>query len=1503
MPFTRYLKEPQPPPFLHQPTDESGNDLDSNNNNGRFSHSVEFQLPQFIYSRTPTLAPGGGAEVLPYGSSWPLNAGFDNTSINLPSSSNFTPTPPPPRPPPKQLSPPIPPPLGLPIYSASGFDLLSILARVHSRPNPHITLGPVDLTCSFVVVDVRRHDSPIVYCSPSFCRLTGYAEHEVLGRNCRFLQAPGGNVPRAAQRTDTSASSVAHFKKALAADKECQASLMNYRKDGSAFLNLVSVIPIMGGLAGEAPDEVVFHVGFQVDLTEQPNIILQKLRDGTYAVEYNSIPSTASIGAAQLQLQQQQTQMSGKKASAVNAALIPTPKMSRTLEALLLSPHFLASLPLSTSTNVALPVPAQQNREATSHASGSGVGNHALSMILLNHAPDFVHVVSLKGTFLYVAPAVKRVLGYDPEELVGRSLADLAHPEDVVPLERELKESSAASYISAANPNEEGPSVNLNPNTISSSGGRLSSAPRTVDMLFRARTKGGRYVWLECRGRLHVEPGKGRKAIMLSGRARAMGRVTWADLGMSSRNTDTTLSDPSSTTTTTNPNVNTREFWGLVGGNGSLLAAGPGVEGVLGWAQEEVVGRRMGWFVDEFGLGAGGGGLDGAGLAVEAIFGELGVGPSASESERPRSASGTEKSDGGGKEAEKRVVRCWLRRKDGGRVKVEMRVLRPFVGGEPVVKEGGAEGDAALSQHHQKQQQSDEMGESSKSSTKAHENTTTGTGPLPKGVSPPLLMVRVRVLTKVEGESAIGEEGVFTPSAYVDPGYGFWGFGSETSSGGSSMRSASPGQYQQAQVQSQFQPHAQHPPPPPPPPPQTQTQPQTELQPQLPHSQSQQPQCQTQTRTQNQSKPQIAEPQAPVYDPTTNVFRELEVGRASSWQYELQQLRFANLRLVGEIEALEAGGAGVGSGSDGGGGQREGVQLVEGAGEGEEKDKERRLRRRRRSSVGTEDAAPMRPVQNLNLNLNLNQGSALVQTQTQVQSQGQMQSRGFAPSVFSSSTSTLADALKTPQSLSRSRSLVQMKGYAQGSGQDRNSPSVQGHGHVHGHGRGQAQEHQYREQKGVQPLLTHVPLQVPQSHSQQPPPPPPPPPSRPSSSLPKSHPHQLQQQLQQLQQRAQSQSQSQSQNQNQNQSRSQVAPLHMPAPRSTRRLAQAMLQLPSIYRAQTPLGLGAGAGRGYETPVLSVSRMGGSRVDMGETGLNNMGGIDVNMNMGMGMGMDRPVSVSMPQLQAHLHSHMQSLHPNPDSHSHSHSYSHQNSHPNSRSQSQGQGQGQGHAHTHSHSHPRMVDRPPSVPLFRMDGSLLEDGARPPPPVYAPHPRSGAPGMMGLPGLAMPVSISLEDQRRLMAMEAMDGPGLDSPRSNSGGSGGGGGVDVGVDLGMSMGVVDMGMGIGGEMDMGTDLGGMDLDLDMDMGIGMGMGSEMGGEMDMGTDLGGMDLDLDMDMGIGMGMGSEMGGEMDMGTDLGGMDLDMGMDVRGWGPPGLDNGHRGFPRGVKRGWGER
>ena len=52
---------------------------------------------------------------------------------------------------------------------------------------------------------------------------------------------------------------------------------------------------------------------------------------------------------------------------------------------------------------------------------------------------------------------------------------------------------------------------------------------KTVDLLFRTRSSEG-YGWVESRGWLHVEPGKGRKAIILSGCVRLMPVMRWWDI-------------------------------------------------------------------------------------------------------------------------------------------------------------------------------------------------------------------------------------------------------------------------------------------------------------------------------------------------------------------------------------------------------------------------------------------------------------------------------------------------------------------------------------------------------------------------------------------------------------------------------------------------------------------------------------------------------------------------------------------------------------------------------------------------------------------------------------------------------------------------------------------------------------------------------------------------------------------------------------------------------------
>lgn len=143
--------------------------------------------------------------------------------------------------------------------------------RVATRPNPEIDIGSVDFSCAFVVCDATLDDHPIVYCSENFERLTGYSKHMILGRNCRFLQSPDGKVEPGLKRKYCDDDSILYLKNMISMRREAQISLINYRRGGQPFMNLLTMIPI-----AYDTEDTKFFVGFQVDLVEQPGSMTNK---------------------------------------------------------------------------------------------------------------------------------------------------------------------------------------------------------------------------------------------------------------------------------------------------------------------------------------------------------------------------------------------------------------------------------------------------------------------------------------------------------------------------------------------------------------------------------------------------------------------------------------------------------------------------------------------------------------------------------------------------------------------------------------------------------------------------------------------------------------------------------------------------------------------------------------------------------------------------------------------------------------------------------------------------------------------------------------------------------------------------------------------------------------------------------------------------------------------------------------------------------------------------
>nr|AML78460.1 putative LOV domain-containing protein [Euphorbia mesembryanthemifolia] len=86
---------------------------------------------------------------------------------------------------------------------------------------------------TFVVADATKPDFPIMYASAGFFKMTGYTSKEVIGRNCRFLQGAG-----------TDPGDVGKIREALQSGNSYCGRLLNYKKDGTPFWNLLTISPI-----------------------------------------------------------------------------------------------------------------------------------------------------------------------------------------------------------------------------------------------------------------------------------------------------------------------------------------------------------------------------------------------------------------------------------------------------------------------------------------------------------------------------------------------------------------------------------------------------------------------------------------------------------------------------------------------------------------------------------------------------------------------------------------------------------------------------------------------------------------------------------------------------------------------------------------------------------------------------------------------------------------------------------------------------------------------------------------------------------------------------------------------------------------------------------------------------------------------------------------------------------------------------------------------------------
>nr|AML76651.1 putative LOV domain-containing protein [Malesherbia fasciculata] len=123
---------------------------------------------------------------------------------------------------------------------------------------------------TFVVSDATKPDCPIMYASSGFFSMTGYSSKEIIGKNCRFLQGP-----------ETDQEEVGKIRDAVKNGRSYCGRLLNYKKDGTPFWNLLTVTPIK-----DDRGRAIKFIGMQVEVSKYTEGILDK------AVRPNGLPQS-----------------------------------------------------------------------------------------------------------------------------------------------------------------------------------------------------------------------------------------------------------------------------------------------------------------------------------------------------------------------------------------------------------------------------------------------------------------------------------------------------------------------------------------------------------------------------------------------------------------------------------------------------------------------------------------------------------------------------------------------------------------------------------------------------------------------------------------------------------------------------------------------------------------------------------------------------------------------------------------------------------------------------------------------------------------------------------------------------------------------------------------------------------------------------------------------------------------------------------------------------------
>ncbi|EDN06969.1 predicted protein [Histoplasma mississippiense (nom. inval.)] len=211
---------------------------------------------------------------------------------------------------------------------------------------------------------------------------------------------PTGVIGHGLKRRSSGDRVIRYLKRKVNTRSEAQGCLVNYRKGGQPFLNLLSVVPIQW-----LSEEYNYYVGFQVDLVDSPQVVTGKNFDGSYIIDY------------------------------------------RRME---LSPNIYDQGVLTGSQNKHLSF-EYPNRDIVTTAKAKHLRRFSFEnpweKALLGSSEFLFHIISETGVFLYFTPSASTILEYESKELNGSTLSSICHPSDIVTVIREIRSCEPGSVV------------------------------------------------------------------------------------------------------------------------------------------------------------------------------------------------------------------------------------------------------------------------------------------------------------------------------------------------------------------------------------------------------------------------------------------------------------------------------------------------------------------------------------------------------------------------------------------------------------------------------------------------------------------------------------------------------------------------------------------------------------------------------------------------------------------------------------------------------------------------------------------------------------------------------------------------------------------------------------------------------------------------------------------------------------------------------------------------